>query len=138
MNTKKSQALRIVVDTNIIVSALNFGGPPDRVIIYCTTSAAQLYLSPFILHETQNVLTRKFGWHANRAHRTIELLKRQATMITPTDRLSLVTDEADNRILECAQAVSADYLVTGDQELLNLKKVNGTAIVSAARFLNVV
>ncbi len=135
MNTAKKKGLRVVVDTNIIVSALNFGGAPDRVIVFCATSHAQLFLSRFIINETHGVLVEKFGWKTDQTAHALALLARQAILVSPIDRLALAADEPDNRVLECAMTSKADYLVTGDKGLLKLKKIGQTKIVSAAQFI---
>lgn len=135
MNSARKKGLRVVADTNIIVSALNFGGLPDRVIVFCSTSRARLFLSRFIVNETRGVLVAKFGWETDQAAHALALLANQAILVSPIDRLSLAADEPDNRVLECAAAAKAHFLVTGDKGLLGLKKIRATKIVTAARFV---
>lgn len=135
MNSVRKKRLRVVVDTNIIVSALNFGGSPDRVIVFCSTSRARLFLSSFIINETRGVLVAKFGWTLERAAQVLTLLQEQSTLVSPIDRLAIAADEPDNRVLECAAAAKAHFLVTGDKGLLGLKKIRATKIVTAARFV---
>lgn len=67
--------------------------------------------------------------------RALKLIGRTAEIVTPTITLSLLRDEADNRILECAVAAGADLVVTGDHHLLELRKSRGTAIARVADFL---
>ena len=131
--------MRVVLDTNVIVSGLNFPGNERMVLELALRGRFQLFLSWFILGEVSGVLTRKFGWDQERAVRAISALQSAATTIEPP-RLAEVIEggHADNRILECAVAANADYLVTGDRRhLLPLGEHRGAGIVNAPRFLSV-
>ena len=93
---------------------------------------------PFILYEVAGVLVRKFGWSEERTSEAIRVLRISATVVEPAMRLQVVEgDHADNRILECAVAVGADFLVTGDRRhLLPMGSYQGTRILNAPRFLS--
>ena len=130
--------MRVVLDTNVIVSGLNFPGNERLVLDMAHRGRFDLYLSPFILEELDGVLVRKFGWSQERSSQARRALQEAATVIEPPRSPASITDnQADNRILECAQAASADYLVTGDrQHLLPLEKHEDTTILNAPRFLS--
>jgi len=128
----------MVLDTNVIISALNFPGNERMVLELALRGRFELVLSWFILGEVCGVLTRKFGWDQERAVRAITGLQNAATVIEPP-RLEEVIDggHPDNRVLECAVAAGADYLVTGDRRyLLPLEEYRGTRVVNAPRFLS--
>ena len=130
--------MRVVLDTNVIVSGLNFPGNERLVLDLALRGRFELYLSPFILMEVAGVLGRKFDWTEERSSQAIRALRDGATIIEPP-RLPDVFegDHADNRILECAVETSADYLVTGDRRhLLPLEEHNGARILNAPRFLS--
>ena len=130
--------MRVVLDTNVIISALNFPGNERMVLELALRGRFELFLSWFILGEVSGVLTRKFGWDQEQAIRAISGLQNAATVIEPP-RLEEVIEggHADNRILECAVAAHADYLVTGDRRhLLPIGEHRGTRIVNAPRFLS--
>lgn len=130
--------MRIVLDTNVIVSGLNFPGNERLVLELALRGRFELYLSTFILEEAAGVLTRKFDWDEERSSQALSAIGNAGTVIYPR-RLSEVIEEshADNRILECAVEASADYLVTGDRRhLLPLEKHQSTRIVNAPRFLS--
>ena len=97
----------------------------------------QLHLSTFILNELYGVLTRKFGWDEERPRHAVLMLGRAATMVEPSISVAVVKrNEADNRILECAVAAGADYLVTGDRrDLLPLGEFDGVKIVTSGAFI---
>ncbi len=132
----KEQKLKVVFDTNIFISALNFGGTPAEVIFLAQTDIVELYISMPILDEVYGVLTEKFGWHHGKAGEAVELLHRFSQLVSPLERVTRVIDDADNRILECALVAYANYIVSGDQHLLNIKDFYGIAIVTAKQFLS--
>ena len=130
--------MRVVLDTNVIISALNFPGNERMVLELALRGRFEFFLSWFILGEVSGVLARKFGWDQERAVRAISVLQNAATVIEPP-RLAEVIEggHADNRVLECAVASGADYLVTGDRRhLLPLGEHRDTTIVNAPRFLS--
>ena len=130
--------MKVVLDTNVIVSGLNFPGNERMVLELALRGRFELFLSWFILGEVSGVLTRKFGWDQERAVRAISGLQNAATIVEPP-RLDEVIEggHADNRILECAVAALADYLVTGDRRhLLPIGEHQGIRITNAPRFLS--
>ena len=130
--------MRVVLDTNVIISALNFHGNERLALELALRGRFELVLSWFILGEVAGVLTRKFGWDAERASQAIRTLENAAIVIEPP-RLEEVIEggHADNRVLECAVEAGADYLVTGDRRhLLPIGEHRGTAIINAPRFLS--
>ena len=130
--------MRVVLDTNVIVSGLNFPGNERVVLELALRGRFELWLSPFVLDETGGVLVRKFGWSEERTSQALRLLEEAATVIEPSRRPDIIEGgHADNRILECAVEASADYLVTGDRRhLLPLREHHGARIVNAPRFLS--
>ena len=130
--------MRVVLDTNVIISALNFPGNERMALELALRGRFELFLSWFILGEVSGVLTRKFGWDREQAMRAISVLQNAATVIEPPRLEEVIEDgHADNRVLECAVAAHADYLVTGDRRhLLPLGEHQGTRIVNAPRFLS--
>ena len=130
--------MRVVLDTNVIVSGLNFPGNERLVLELALRGRFELYVSTFILEEAAGVLGRKFDWDAERSSQALSMLGNAATVIYPR-RLPEVIEggHADNRILECAVEASADYLVTGDRRhLLPLGTHEGVRILNAPRFLS--
>ena len=130
--------MRVVLDTNVIISALNFPGNERLVLELALRGRFEFYLSLFILEEVAGVLKRKFGWEEERTAQAIRGIENAATVIEPP-RLAEVVEggHADNRILECAVEASADYLVTGDRRhLLPIGEHQSMRIVNAPRFLS--
>ena len=95
----------------------------------------ELVLSRAIMDELLSVLSRKFARDAEELARIALFLADIGTLVKPRRRLSVVEDEADNRILECALAGRARAVVTGDKALLALKEYRGVRFVSLAEYL---
>lgn len=131
--------MKVVVDTNVIVSGLNFPGNERRVLDLARRGKYDLYLSGVIFEELAGVLRRKFRWDDGATTRAMRLVRAVATVTEPPRRACVIEgNQAGNRILDCAIAASADYLATGDRRrLLPLRGHMGTRIVSAARFLSI-
>ena len=130
--------MRIVFDTNVIVSGLSFSGNERRVLELADIGRFDLYLSPYILQEVSSVLARKFGWSQERLALALRMLRDTATVIEPRRLPPIIqTNQADNRILECAVEASAEFLITGDRRhLLPLAVHEGVRIINAANFLS--
>jgi putative PIN family toxin of toxin-antitoxin system len=130
--------MRVVLDTNVLLSALVFpGSKPDQVLQRVRGGEVELFLSSFILAELERILRDKFRFTKRQTDERVTVIRRMAALVEPTERIALVTaKDDDNRILESAMAAHADYLVTGDKEhLLPLQCIGTTQIVTPAAFL---
>ena len=131
--------MRVVLDTNVIISALNFPGNERMVLELALRGRFEFFLSLFILEEVAGVLVHKFGWDEERTAQAIRVLKNAATVMEPPQETEVIEGgHADNLVLDCALSASADYLITGDRRhLLPIGEHQGTRIVNAPRFLSV-
>ena len=128
--------LKVVADTNIYISAFNFGGVCDEVISLAIAHSISLFSSPSILAETRRVLIRKFHWPEEKVEAIARNITAFAHNVSPSERVEVIAaDPADNQILECALASNADCVVTGDRHLLQLRNFRGISIVNPADFL---
>ena len=128
--------IRVVADTNVYISALLFGGVPEEVLNLARAGAFSLYISSDIRKELSRVLSAKFGWDERRVRRAQSVLANFTLTAIPTIRVStIIEDEADNRILECALAAGAQFIVSGDRHLLRLGKFRRIAILTPREFL---
>jgi uncharacterized protein len=128
--------MRIVVDTNVIVSALVFGGLPRRVFEAVEGGRCDFYYSAEIEDETRRVLRVNFGWGEDRLDRYLPAFWNLGERATPHRRVNAVRDDPDdNRILECALAANAHVIVSGDSHLLRLIAYEGIAILTPRAFL---
>ena len=129
--------MRIVCDTNILISALRFGGSPNKIIELAREGDIKLITSPFILHEFERVLREKFHYKKEEAKIFRESIEKICLLVNPASQISIIKKKNDdNRILECALKGKVDYIVTGDKKhILPLKNFQGIKIVTAAQFL---
>ena len=129
--------LRLVVDTNIVVSAaLKPDGLQRTVLLLAITKPARLYVSNAILTEYQTVLSRpEFQIRKGLRQQLLDLLKKRAYFINPVRRIQVANDPEDNKFIECADAARADYLVTGNVRHFP-KFWKNTKIVTSREFLN--
>jgi uncharacterized protein len=128
---------RVTADTNLYISAFNFGGNPERFLRVAKAGSIQLVTSDAILAEVGEVLRgHKFGWPDADIRKAQQEIAAMSERVQPTETLHIVTaDPANNRILECAAAGNADYIVSGDKHLLRLGQFRNTLIVRVADFL---
>ena len=129
--------MKAVFDTNIFVSALAIpGGQAERAIDLVIDSRVNLCISKQIIHEVLGVLAQKFSKGPEELSRTAVFLSELGALIVPGEKLTVLDDEPDNRILECAVTGHADVIVTGDRAMLTLKKYQEIRIISLRQFLD--
>ncbi len=135
-----SEPLRVVFDTNVLVAAYNWpGGIADRAYWLVRRGAAELHTSEFILDEVERLLREKFGWEDDRVARAVAQVRRiSASVHEPAEQVDVIEDDpTDNRILECALAARAEFLVTGDKKhLLPLGSFRSVSIVRLRDFVD--
>jgi putative PIN family toxin of toxin-antitoxin system len=109
-------SLRLVIDTNIVVSAaIKPDGLQRTVLLLAITKPARLYVSTAILAEYRDVLSRpEFQIRKGLRQQLLNLIAKRAHSVTPARQIDVTSDPDDNMFLECADAARADYLVTGN------------------------
>ena len=128
--------MRVVFDTNILVSALVFpGGRGDAALRRVIARTDQLVMSKPILDELLDVLSRKFAREAEELAHVAVFVSELAMVVAPKRRLHIVQDDPDNRILECALAGRAEAIVTGDKALLALESFGNIPVVTLRAYL---
>lgn len=127
---------RVVADTNILVSALQFGGKPKELLDLAADGQIDLATSEAILAEATRVLKDKFERTPEWLSEADRQLRVVARLVEPIERLTVIeADPTDDRILECAVAADATVLVSGDTHLLTLGSFRGILIQRVADFL---
>ena len=128
---------RVVFDTNVIISAMLFGDSvPSRAFLGVLDSGTIL-MSRSLARELSEVLGRKkFDRYVSREQRGrfLASLIRESDMIEVTESIRACGDPKDNRILELAVDGNADFIVTGDVDLLVLNSFRGVRILTPATF----
>jgi len=132
-----SKPSKVVFDTNIFISAIIFGGNPRTCLELARYGEIKLYISSHLLLELANKLREKFNFPEEDISEILVGISVFSEMTSPRTEVNLIeSDPDDNRILEIAEEVGADYIISGDKKnILPLKKIGKTKIISAADFL---
>lgn len=126
---------RVTLDTNILISALVFGGKPDQIFDLILQKQITAITSPVILSELVEVLTKKFHFGQPKLLAIENKLKSDFELVQPTKTIDILKDKPDNRILEAALESKCSHIITGDKRLLDLGIFRGVKIVTADQFL---
>jgi len=129
--------LKVVLDTNVLISAILFGGKPRQILEKAIRGEIRLCLSEPILEELKGVLQRsKFDYSPEMIQFILTELTGIADFVDPSETIKVVLeDPEDNMILECAAKAKANYIITGDFHLLKLGRYLNTEVLTAAAFL---
>ena len=131
--------MKAVLDTNIFISALTLpGGQAQKAVLAAVEGRFDLAISKPIIHEVLGVLARKFARDAEELARVAVFLSELGEVVQPRKTLHVLSDEPDNRILECALAAHAKLIVTGDRAMLALGEHKGIRIVTLREFLGTI
>ncbi len=126
---------RVVLDTNVFISAYGFGVKPADVLRAAILGRFTLVTSAAILAETADKLHSVLDFDDEHVRGVLLQVARIAEIASPDERLTVIADEPDNRVLECAIAANADVIVSGDSHLLDLGTFRAVEIVRVADFL---
>ena len=127
----------VVLDTNVVVSALQFANPNGNPVRACEKAINQdvIAVCDQIEAEMFGILTDTFRWPADEARRSLAILLSNAIRVTISGAVKLCRDPHDDMFLECAEIAKADLLVSGDKDLLTLGSYKGTRIVNPKAYL---
>lgn len=128
---------RVVLDSNVVISGVLFGGNPRRVIELALDGTIEVFTSADLLDEIREVLQRpKFGFSPAQLLSLVAELCEVFAVVHPDIRVRVVTaDPEDDRVLECALAAKAQVIVSGDEHLLALVQWKGVRVLSPATFV---
>ena len=131
--------LRLVIDTNVVVSAaLKPEGLQRTVLLLAMTKSVRWYVSEAIVTEYALVLARpELKIRRSSRQQLLQLIKNHARVVVPSRMAQITSDPDDNIFVECADAAHADYLVTGNQRHFP-KFWKNTKIISSTEFLSVI
>lgn len=127
---------RVVLDTNVVISGVLFGGPPRAVLQRTVLGSATAVTSPSLLAELTDVLVKKFRYDPRQATLVAKKYARSAVLVHPRKTVTVLQDDPDNRVLEAAIEGACRQIVTGDQVLLKLKTYRGVTVVRPRAFLS--
>jgi len=128
---------KVVLDTNVYVSAFGWGGKPDDCFQLVIDGEVQNHISPKLLDEVSDVLEYpKFDFSEDEVARAVRIIVLVSKVVEPREEVDVLSDEFDNAVLECALAADADYVVTGDSDILELGDFGDSGTVTPAKFVN--
>jgi putative PIN family toxin of toxin-antitoxin system len=133
--------LRLVIDTNILISGLmSVNSLPQQVFDYATSQAI-LLMSDEVQSEIENVISRpKLQKYITLERRTkfLSELSKQVERVTINQQIRACRDPKDDKFLELAVCGEANYIITGDADLLDLHPFQNISIIKAASFLTAI
>src|SRR3989344_5157433 len=128
LDTEKNP-VKVLLDTNISISALGFRGKPRKVFLLALQKKVQGIISPILLAELHEVVSKKFPKIAFNLPRIEKRIRKNFIIVQPDISITILKDTDDNRVLEAAVEGKCNYIVTGDKELLELGTFKGIKIL---------
>ena len=131
---------KIVLDTNILISAFGWKGKPNEIFSKVINGEFKLIMSRKQLEEVEMVIEYpKFSFTNDQKNRFLMVLLNTVNIVETNGELRLIKeDPKDDVILESAIENDVDFLISGDEHLLKIKKYSNTKIVTAAEFLELI
>jgi putative PIN family toxin of toxin-antitoxin system len=126
--------MRALLDTNVLLSAILFGGLPRRLLISATEGRIHLVTTPVLLDEMEELPFQNFGFSATAARATRTELEGLAEVFEPLEVPRVCRDRDDDEVLAVAAAGGVAFIVTGDDDLLVLERHGEIRIITPSEF----
>lgn len=128
---------KVVFDTNVLISAILFGGNSRECLELVVEGKVELFISGEIISEFEGVLRRKkFGVAEENLRYILSSVDSIVNYVSPGKKLSIIEkDPEDNKFIECALESGADFIISGDKHLLELEKFQKIKILTPTDFL---
>jgi putative PIN family toxin of toxin-antitoxin system len=132
--------MKLVLDTNVFISAFYWGGNPQEIIDRIIEGTDKLYITDEILGEVASVMARpKFKSSPETIKKYTQALEKIGKKIfIPGNIRGICRDRDDDDKIECGVLSNADYIITGDDDLLTLKEYKHTKIITAKEYLQII
>lgn len=128
--------MKVLLDTNILISAVLFGGKPRTILLLVFSGKITAIISEVLIRELLEVLRLKFNIQNEVLLMLENLIRQSFIIVSSTEVIKILQDEPDNRVLEAAQAGKCDFIITGDKEILSLSKFRKIRIIDTTNFLD--
>jgi len=130
---------RIVIDTNIYISAIFWGGKPRAIVDLGRSGQVLIFTSLEIQAEIERKLRTKFGLSDQEAAQILLDFSTFTKLISTSQRITVIEDDPDDdKFIECAVSSRSIFIVSGDKHLLNLKSYDDIKILKASDFLSII
>lgn len=127
--------INVVLDTNVLISGVAFGGKPREILDLLIIKEISGITSPVLLAELEEVLFKKFKYPKARVLQVDKKMRKILRVVHPVKSIKVVRDDDDNRVLEAAVEGEGEFIVTGDEDLLDLKNYGKIKIMTPTEFL---
>lgn len=130
---------KVVIDTNVVVSAFGWGGKPADIIRLITSGKVLNFTSIEMLAELKKVVGySRLAFSETLQAEIIEIMFNASSIVERHESVNIIDDDTeDNKILECAISAGAEFVVSGDKHLLTLKSFEGIKIVTPEEFIKI-
>ena len=127
--------MRFVIDTNVLISGVFFGGFPRKILSSIVNGKITAYATFEIINEYEEIIQEMIDRKQGHINRTILIpLIKTMEIIEPSSHIEICRDSDDNKFLECAKDSHALYIVSGDKDLLIIKEYENIQIITAKDF----
>jgi uncharacterized protein len=128
--------MRVVLDTNVLVSAILKDRSPEDVVSYLLLTPDVAWIaSPALLAEYKSVLSRpRLGLSSKTLSKWLVLFETSVSIVEPRIVIPFPRDQSDAKFLECALAANAQFLITGDRDFSEARRILETTIISVSQF----
>jgi len=131
--------LRVVIDANVFVSIVLGGKVTNKICELLIANEFKLVYSTELFNELKYVLSRKdFEFNQPQIDRILTFIETEGELVFSNETIDICRDPKDNPVLECAVAGKADFIVTGDKDLLVLKSFRKIPIITPRKFLKLI
>jgi len=130
--------MNVVIDTNVLVSGIFWGGTPLKIIRFWTNNHMKLVVSEEILNEYLRVIEKisdSTGHHDLYEYWSL-IIPKMVKLVKVKKLFHLCRDPGDNKFLDCAISGKAKYLISGDRDLLVLRNIMQTQIITPRKFVD--
>ena len=138
--------IRVIIDTNIHISGFGFGGKIAQIISYCySCDDIEVYLSKDLFLEINQKFLggrlkkiKKEMFSLEKVNEYLDTLENQSIFLEPTNNFDICRDPDDDMILDLAFVAKADFIITGDEDLLTLNSFKTTKIIKPSEFMKII
>ena len=127
--------MKIVIDTNVVISAVFFGGNPQKIIEAVVDGDFHAFATPAIIEEyceiVDEMIKRKLG---RLNQRILSPLIEKLSVIETVSTIKISRDPDDDKFIECAIDAGAIYIISGDKDLLDIGEYQNVQIITAQEF----
>ena len=127
--------MKIVIDTNVVISAVFFGGNPQKIIEAVVDGDFHAFATPAIIEEYCEIVDEMVKRKQGRLNRLILLpLIEKLSVIEAVSSIKISRDPDDDKFIECAIDAGAIYIISGDKDLLDIGEYQNVQIITAQEF----